>query len=388
MKVLHVTPTYVPAWRYGGPIRSVHGLCKALVAQGVEVEVATTTVDGPATLEVAVDRPVELDGVRVHYFHSSLLRRLYWSAGLAGFVRDRLAEYDLVHLHSIYLWPTSFAARAARSRRLPYVLSPRGMLVDELIRRRNRWLKVAWINLFERRNLREAAMVHFTSEVEAADAARLGIEWRAHCIVPNGVDVEPDPPLARNPAPSQKPFGAEPYVIFLGRLTWKKGLDRLIAAIARVAGARLLVVGNDDEGYARTLGKLLAQEGIVERVKFAGPVTGAAKDELLRRAALLVLPSYSENFGNVVLEAMNQGCPVVVTPEVGAAPIVEKSGAGLVVDGEPSRLAAAIQRLLADPGLRARMGRCGRDTVEASYSWRSVAAQMKAQYDALLRIHA
>jgi len=385
MKVLHVTPTYVPAWRYGGPIRSVHGLCKALAAQGVSVDVATTTVDGPATLEVPVDRPVELDGVKVRYFHSPFLRRLYWSPGLAGFVRDHLAEYDLVHLHSIYLWPTGFAARAARSRRLPYVLSPRGMLVDELIRRRNRWLKTAWINFFERRNLREAAMVHFTSEMEAADAARLGVEWRAHCIVPNGVDVESDPPPARNPAPLQNPFGGEPYVIFLGRLTWKKGLDRLIAAITQVAGARLLLVGNDEDGYAQTLGKLIAREGVAERVKFAGPVTGAAKDELLRRAALLVLPSYSENFGNVVLEAMSEGCPVVVTREVGAAPIVEQSGAGLVADGEPSVLAAAIQRLLGDPGLRSRMGLRGRDTVKASYAWPAIAAQMKAQYEALLR---
>jgi glycosyltransferase involved in cell wall biosynthesis len=133
---------------------------------------------------------------------------------------------------------------------------------------------------------------------------------------------------------------------------------------------------------------MAVQQGVVDRVVFAGPVTGTAKDELLRHATILVLPSYSENFGNVVLEAMAQGCPVIVTPEVGAAPIVEKSGAGLVVDGEPAKLAAAIKRLLGDSMLRADMGRRGRDTVASSYSWTAVAARMRLQYGALLRVRA
>ena len=386
MKVLHVTPTYVPAWRYGGPIRSVHGLCKALAAQGVAVDVATTTVDGPENLDVPEGKPVELDGVKVRYFDSPMLRRLYWSPGLARFVREHLHEYDLVHLHSIFLWPTGYAARVARKRGVPYLLSPRGMLVDALIRRRNRWLKLAWINLFERRNLRSAAMVHFTSEIEAVDAARVGVEWKAHCVVPNGIDIDIGSPAESARASPIGAFDGRPYVIFLGRVTWKKGLDRLVTAIARFTDARLLIVGNDESGYAETLKVLIAKEGVAERVVLMGAITGAAKDDLIRRASVLVLPSYSENFGNVVLEAMAQGCPVVVTSEVGAAPIVEQSGAGLVVDGEPARLAQAIQRVLGDSALRADMGRRGRDTVASSYSWTSVAARMRVQYDAVQRV--
>jgi glycosyltransferase involved in cell wall biosynthesis len=385
MKVLHVTPTYVPAWRYGGPIRSVHGLCKSLVAQGVAVDVATTTVDGAATLDVPVGVPVDVDGVRVRYFDSPLLRRLYWSPGLARYVSEHLREYDLLHLHSIFLWPTSYAARIARKRGVPYLLSPRGMLVDTLIWRRNRWLKLAWINLLERRNLRAAAMIHFTSEAEASDAEKLGIEWSAHCIVPNGVDLEPEPGEAGSITPAASPFGDRPFVMYLGRLTWKKGLDRLISSMTRIPGANLLIVGNDEEGYAAALEAQAVREGVRERVIFTGPVIGAAKHGLLRRAAVLVLPSYSENFGNVVLEAMAEGCPVVVTPEVGAASIVEQSAAGLVTAGDPAALAAAIARMLADPALRAQMGRRGRETVAAQYSWDAIARQMIGRYEAVLR---
>ncbi len=151
---------------------------------------------------------------------------------------------------------------------------------------------------------------------------------------------------------------------------------------------KLLVVGNDEEGYTETLRALAAGEGVAERVVFAGTVTGAAKNELLRRAAVLVLPSYSENFGNVVLEAMAQGCPVVVTREVGAASIVEQSGAGLVVDGDAAALAEALRRLLGDDGLRAEMGRRGRATAVTGYSWEAVAGRMKAQYESVLETRA
>jgi glycosyltransferase involved in cell wall biosynthesis len=119
-------------------------------------------------------------------------------------------------------------------------------------------------------------------------------------------------------------------------------------------------------------------------VTFAGPVHGADKAALLSRAQLLVLPSYSENFGNVVLEAMLAGCPVVVTPEVGIAPEVARSGAGLVVDGNPTTLAQAITRLLANAPQRADMGAHGK-AAAADYSWTSVAQRMEALYESVAR---
>src|SRR5205814_1397365 len=140
----------------------------------------------------------------------------------------------------------------------------------------------------------------------------------------------------------------------------------------------LTIAGNDEENYRATLPP-------AENVRFAGPVSGAAKDALLRSAAALVLPSYSENFGNVVLEAMAAGTPVVVTPEVGLADEVRRAHAGLVAAPQPRELAAAINELLRDPVARRTMGECGRRAVAERFAWPRVAEEMEAQYANLLR---
>ena len=150
MRFLHVVPTYLPAVRYGGPIHSVHGLCAALAARGHDVHVFTTNVDGPRDSDVPLDRPVTMDGVNVRYFPSTRMRRLYWSPPMARALQAELSGFDVVHLHSVFLWPTWGAARSARRHAVPYVLSPRGMMVKDLIQRKSRWLKRAWIGLIER----------------------------------------------------------------------------------------------------------------------------------------------------------------------------------------------------------------------------------------------
>ena len=366
MRILHVVPTYLPATRYGGPIVAVHGLCRALVARGHAVDVFTTNVDGDGRSDVPIGVPVTLDGVRVHYF-ASPVPRIYFSPAMSRALR-RAGDYDVVHLHSVFLWPTYAAAKAARKAGVPYVVSPRGMLVPELIRRKSRLAKSVWIALVERRTLRHSSSIHFTTRREWDDARRAGLPLPSPMVIPNGVDLPPKTGVARR----------DDTLLFLGRINWKKGLDRLIEAMRRIPEARLVVAGNDEEDYARTLPRL-------PNVEFVGPVRGAAKDELLQSAAALVLPSHSENFGNVVLEAMAARTPVIVTPEVGLADEVVSSGAGVVVRGEAEPLAAAIRELLRDRGRRDEMGRRGRAAVEERFTWERVAAEMEEAYGRLSR---
>ena len=329
------------------------------------MHVFTTNVDGAGVSDVPLGMAVPLDGVSVHYF-ASPFRRLYYSPAIRAALRA-VRDFDLLHLHSVFLWPTYAAARAAERNRVPYVVSPRGMLVPELIDRKSRLLKRAWIRLFERRTFARAAAVHFTSEREHEDARRTAIPIPNAVVIPNGVDLPPAAQAAR---------GTD--LLFLGRINWKKGLDRLIEAMRLLPEARLTIAGNDEENYRATLSS-------AENVRFAGPVSGAAKDELLRGAAALVLPSYSENFGNVVLEAMAVGTPVVVTPEVGLAEEVARAGAGVVTPNEPARLAAELRALLADPARREEMGRRGRALVESRFTWERVAEEMEAAYGRLRR---
>jgi glycosyltransferase involved in cell wall biosynthesis len=379
MRILHVIPTYLPAWRHGGPVLAVHGLCKALAARGHEVTVFTTNVHGEGTLDVSLDEPVRIDGVEVRYFAVRPPRRLYFAPSLKKAVREGIAGFDVVHLHSIFLWPTTAAARAAERAGVPYVLSPRGMLVPEMMRARGRWRKSVWMLLAERRTIEQAAALHATSSLEAEEAARLDLSLPSVFVIPNGID--PAPWTGNGSAPSpvvQELAGRGPFLLFLGRLSWKKGLDRLIPAMAAVPGTNLAVAGNDEEGLRPELERLAGQAGVADRVSFLGPVHGADKAALLRGTAALVLPSYSENFGNVVLEAWAAGRPVVVTPEVGLAETVRQTEGGIVARAD---LGAALREVLADTNRLDEMGRRGAATVRERFAWAAVAREMERIYE-------
>jgi glycosyltransferase involved in cell wall biosynthesis len=365
VRILHVVPTYLPATRYGGPIYAVHGLCRALVKRGHEVSVFTTNVDGSGESAVPLDTSVALDGVQVRYFRSEL-RRLYFSRGLKRALHAEVKSFDIVHLHSVFLWPTYAAARAAIAAGVPYVVSPRGMLVPELIRERSRWTKTIWLRLFERRTFARAAGIHLTSLREEDDARRTGLPLPHPFVIPNGIDAVPRPAVPRD----------QQTVLYFGRISWKKRIDVLIDALAQLPGVRLVVAGNDDEGLTPKLREQARRAGVSDRVTFAGAIESAAKWDLLARATMLAMPSISENFGNVVLEAMMMETPVVLSEGVGLAADVRTASAGIVT----SDFAGAIRTLLADPALRATMGRNGRALVESQFSWQAVAARMEEAY--------
>ncbi len=381
VKILHVVPTYIPAWRYGGPIVSVHGMCKALVARGHQVDVLTTSLDGPDDSDVPVGVPVSLDGVRIWYFRSRLLRRFAWSLPLARTVWRRCSEYDILHIHALFLWPTLVAARAAMRHGVPYVLSPRGMLVKGLIRRKSRLLKTAWITLFDQKHLERAAALHLTSTAEMAEATRFGFRLPETFVIPNGIDRdETEGPLVD----AHVPDAAGGPVLFLGRVNWEKGLDRLVRALAHAPAVQLTIAGNDEDNYRAHLDALAREVGVADRITFTGRVAGERKSTLLREAALLVLPSYQENFGNVVIEALAAGCPVVVTPEVGAAEIVHEAGAGCVVEGDPRILGETLARLLRNRRELREMGRRGRRIVAERFTWDSVGQRVEEMYRRLV----
>ncbi|HEV7503812.1 MAG TPA: glycosyltransferase [Thermoanaerobaculia bacterium] len=381
MNVLHVVPTYVPAWRHGGPILAVHGLCKALTARGHAVTVFTTDVHGDGRLDVPLAEPVAMDGVEVWYFPVRS-RRLYLSPALGSAARNGVRRFDLVHLHSVFLWPTSAAARAAERAEVPYAVSPRGMLVPALINARGRWRKRAWMLFAERRTLERAAALHATSDLEAEEAARLGLSLPPVFVIPNGIDPAPwEGGVEALSAPVRALLAAGPFVLFLGRLSWKKGLDRLIPALAHAPGLILAVAGNDEEGLTAGLERLARDSGVAERVSLLGPVHGADKAALLHRALALVLPSHSENFGNVVLESWAAGRPVIVTPEVGLAAAVRESGGGRVVEGDPRNLGEALRDLLAHPETATEMGRKGSRAVMERFGWDAAAANMEQVYE-------
>jgi glycosyltransferase involved in cell wall biosynthesis len=385
LRLLHVVPTYLPAVRYGGPIRSVHSLCRELAARGHDVHVFTTNVDGPGNSAVPLGRPVDVEGVQVTYFPSSTLRRLYWSPSLGQALRLSGGAFDLVHVHAVFLWPTWAAARMARARRLPYVVSPRGMLVPELIRRKSRWIKKAWITLIERANIEAAAAVHTTSTVEAEHLRSFGWALPPIATIPHGVDDPPSPSAATLSTDVAAVVAGEPIVLALGRISWEKGLDRLIAALPRAENAKVVIAGADAGGQAAHLLAEAHRLGVADRVTILPRfIDGADKEALFGAAQVFAMTSLSENFGIAAFEAMRRGVPVLATPDVGMAEIVREITAGVVVDPSPAGIASGLNSLLGDAASSRAMGEAGRAHVVAHYSWQAVARRMEDLYRSVL----
>jgi glycosyltransferase involved in cell wall biosynthesis len=360
----------------------VHALCRSLATAGHDVHVLTTSVDGARDSDVPYDHPVELNGVQVHYCRSHSIRRLYWSADLAAKCRSLVGKFDAVHLHSVFLYPTRAGVRASVRAHIPYVLSPRGMLVRELIERRNAIVKRAWISFIERRNLAQAARIHLTSEEERRALADLDLSLAPTAVIPNGVEP-PEPFLPETISADVRAIVSAGFdILSFGRINWKKGLDRLIRSISAMPKIRVVIAGHDEEGLSIELRRIAAEHGVEGRVLLLPrQITGADKEALYSAAALFVLPSLSENFGNVVAEAMVRGVPVVVSERVGAADIVIASGGGVVAAGTDSSFAAAILYVLESHGRLVAMGEAGARYAREQLSWDGIAHRFAEIYE-------
>jgi glycosyltransferase involved in cell wall biosynthesis len=377
MRILHVTPYYRPAAEWGGPVRSVAMLAQATARAGADVEVLTTNARGSPGLPSVPPGVREVGGVAVTYCPARGPRRFFFSAELGAQVRRRAPYVDVVHIHGMWTYPVVAAARACEHWGVPYVLSPRGSL-DPWALGQKSWKKRSYTLLVERHTIRRATLLHFTSTDEHWSAPA---EFREqpYVVVPNCLEVEPLLALARAPMAT---IASE--ILILGRIHRMKGFDVLIPALRRLADAghpaHLAVAGNDEGGYRRVVEALVAEHNLQGRVRFLGEVDGVSKEAAFRRAVLLVAPSYRENFGNSVAEAMAAGLPVVVSDRVGIAPDIAEWGAGLVVPLRATAMADALGRVMTDPDLRAAMGDHGRELVRARYTGPAVAAAMLAAY--------
>lgn len=385
LRILHVVPSYMPAVRYGGPIYSVHGLAKATAATGHQVDVFTTNADGPARLAVATDQWVELDGVRVRYFALGWPARLFRAPSMAAAARRQLSHYDIVHIHALFLWPVMRMAGLCRRLGVPYVVSPRGMLVRELFERRSGLAKSMWMWLFDRATLERASAIHWTATREREDAAAFAYDLPIGFVIPNGVDLAADGAAPGDRPPELAAWGDAPFLLSLGRINWKKNLPELVRAVAQVPTVRLVIAGNDEDGDVAHVRAAIAQTATADRITLIDrAVVGAEKAWLYQNCDAFILPSISENFGNVAVEAMAAGKPVVVTHACGVAEIVTNAGAGVATGSDAASLANAIATLTADRAALAAMGHRASVYVRSELSWDSVARQMVAAYEHVL----
>ncbi|MEK7512843.1 MAG: glycosyltransferase, partial [Patescibacteria group bacterium] len=279
MKILHVVPSYLPAYRYGGPILSVHALNKWLVRGGVEVTVFTTDADGKGTLDVQPNREVLIDGVRVWYFPRSFPRTWFYSKQLQRVLAERTREFDIVHITSVFLAASTLGAHYAKKFKKPYLISPRGSLMREPLIMKSALLKKLYLALIECRNLADAAAVHFTSEREREEYAGAGFPLKKTVVVPNGLDIESWPAAVHGDFRAKWKIPPDhPIVLAMGRIGWKKGFDTLIPAFACVLkkqpNALLVISGADDEGYRAVVEGMVRKHKLEKSTLFTGEFQG------------------------------------------------------------------------------------------------------------------
>jgi len=387
MKLLVVIPYYWPALMHGGPVVSLHGLNKAMAEKGVDVTVYTTDVDLQG--EVPVNRETLVDGVKVTYFSFSpaleFITPFGWqfSPRLGRALKEDLNRFDLVYINTVWRYPAAIAAYYCRRYLKPYIIAPRGMLYPELFSKKL-WKKWPYYKLFVEKSLKFSWAIHYTSEDEALRTEEFLRLNKRRLIVPNGIDV-PDfqQPADRDSLNKRYPqLKNKKIILFLGRLNWKKGLDILVKAFAKLArergDARLLIAGPDELRYKEKIKDWIRQSGLAYngQVTFTGMLKGEEKLEVYRNSEIFILPSYSENFGVTVVEALASGLAVIISNKVGICEEVLKNKAGMVIDTQAESAYKALKLLLDDPALRKELGINGRKLAEENYSVGKIADKM------------
>jgi glycosyltransferase involved in cell wall biosynthesis len=392
MKILHIIPSLSPI--RGGPSQAVLEMVQAQRQQGLDAVIATTNDHGDETFSATYGQLIqsgsipELVGpsVPIWIFPRVLskvatLREFAIAPSLALWLWQRMADFDLVHVHAIFNYPTTIGMAIAKAKGIPYVVRPIGSLCRWSLEQ-GKTKKQLYLQSIGRRLLNTSDALHFTAPQERQEAQQAGFQG-ASFILPHGVHI-PSPIVdARLRLQQKLQIPANHRVLlFLSRLHPKKGIEHLIDALAELPDENytLVIAGNGEADYEFAICQRIHAAGLSQRVRQIGFVSGAWKTCLLQGADLFVLPSYSENLGIALLEAMAAGLPLVTTPEVAIAPQIQRYQTGQVTSAHPSALAAAIRHYLHHPELARRDGQHGRNLVQTQFSWPIQAARLMEQY--------
>ena len=330
---------------------------RALCSSGLEVVTATTD-HGRASSAHNTER-LAIGESTVTRFYAPKRTDFYKVApSLVPWLWRNLNDFDAVHIHALFSFSSVAAGLIARARGVPYIIRPLGTLTAYGMTRRAT-LKRASFALLEAPILRRAAAVHFTSKQEQEEAHALNIPMRG-VVIPLGVEGLGTGDFSR--LETEYPvLAGKLVVLFLSRVDPKKNIEALLEGYATNPTARknslLVIAGSGEARYTERLKSRAQALGITDYIIWLGHVEGQRKRDAFARADLFVLPSFSENFGIAVLEAMLAGLPCILGEGVAVAKPAAADGAALAVPPAPDGIAAALNRLLSDENLRKTWGR-------------------------------
>ncbi|TCN14062.1 glycosyltransferase involved in cell wall biosynthesis [Bacillus sp. BK006] len=388
MKILHIMANLAP--RYGGPSQAIVGMTESLSNLSHEVTIFTTNQDGDGVLDVSTKEPIQRNGVTIRYFSIQTPRFFGTSFPMLRELKREIRKFDIVHIHSLYLFHGAVAAYYCRKYNIPYIVRPHGTL-DPFLYKRHRGRKAILEFLFENKNLNHAAALHYTTE-EEWELAKEFINNPNGFVVPNGINLENyySPKSLDEFYDKYPEIKDKKVVLFFSRLNFKKGLDLLIDSFTQVAKQKedvhLMIVGPDNEGYGAQVKEWIKENNIDNKVTFTGMLTGEEKLQALSVAEMFVLPSYSENFGISVIEAMIMGLPVIISNKVNIYRELLKCDAGEVVNCNSEELTRSILKLLDDTTYAQKLASNGEKMVKEYYQWSEVGKSLEKNYKSIVNV--
>jgi glycosyltransferase involved in cell wall biosynthesis len=381
MKVLHVIPAVSP--KYGGPSHALVPMCKALLARGVDVQIASTDAEPGGRLPLELETPTTYEGVPAIFFKTQGGRFTY-SPRIARWLNQNVSAFDVVHIHGVFSHACLSAARACQRLDIPYIIRPLGNLeqwsLSQKPFRKNLFLKLCGTKMIQR-----AAAVHYVCESEKQLSERaLGMNHGV--VIPLGIQLNAN----ASPAAERSAAARRPYVLVLSRLHPSKGIDVLLEAFLTVRNQeplrdwQLMIAGEGSRQYQALLRRIIEDGNADDSVRLTGWLEGEAKARALAEASLLALPSHHEPFGLCLLEAMANGIPVLIGPHVGLMREIQEAGAGWISAVETSTLAETLKSALSDDDERRRRGAAGRELAR-KFDWNKLGEMLAQLYESIKR---
>lgn len=378
MKILHIVPSYKPAYIYGGPIESVSKLCEGLAAQGHEVDVYTTTANGETELDMVPGSMFEVDGVNVTYFKRITKDPTHVSPDLWKELYRTVNLYDIVHIQSWWNILVVMAACICHIKGVKVVIAPRGMLSKYIFETGNTKMK-KMIHYTAGKWALSKCWYHATAVSEAEECEQIIKGWKGF-TAPNILTL-PDLPIKRQ---KNEVF----TLIFLSRIHPKKGIEILLQAVSQLQFPVILkIAGSGEEEYIQQLKDLAAELGITEKVVWVGWLDREHKFKELMHSDLFTLVSLNENFANVVVESLHMGTPVLLSEDVGLAEFVRKHDQGWISSLEVADVAVKITAAYQDKDKRTRISEQGRVVIEANFSADKLIRDYVSAYQTIIDTH-
>ncbi len=338
MKILQISASYKPAYIYGGPTMSVSQLAENLVNYaGHKVTVYTTAANGKTELEVIPNSTHEINRVEVIYFKRLTKDHSHFSPQLYKALWQNINQFDIIHLHAWWHLVSVFSALICILKNKTFIVSPRGTLSNYSFNNKTTFIKKLFHKFIGKPILLKANFL-LTSKKEEDDLKLLLKTPKTTFVLPNFVKMASS--KLKPPQPDFRVF----KLLFLSRIEEKKGLEFLFKALQNCQiPYTLTVAGTGELSYVELLKNLAQKLNIQSQINWIGQVNPEYKFEVLNQHHLLVLPSYDENFANVVIESLSVGTAVLITQTVGLSDFVLEHNLGWICNQKPEDIKIKIE---------------------------------------------